>query len=178
MVIRTAGAEDAAAIAAIYRPYVERTHVSFEEVAPGAADMAVRIAGPAPNLYPWLVAEDAGRIVGYAGSSPYRARPAYRWAVETAIYLDPAAQGRGLGRALLTQLLTVLAGQGFVAAIGAIALPNAASVALHEKLGFVQTATYRGIGFKLGRWIDVGRWQRDLAPRSTPPAPVRPATVL
>lgn len=170
VLIRPARSEDAAAIAAIYRPYVEESWISFEEVAPDAAEMARRIAGVKPGLHPWLVAEQDGRIVGYAGSSPYRTRPAYRWTVETAIYLERTAQGRGLGRTLLSQLLSILEQQGFVAAIGAIALPNDSSVRLHEKLGFVHTATYRGVGYKLGRWVDVGRWQRDLAPRRVPPA--------
>ena len=173
VLIRLAEAADAAAIAAIYRPYVEDSWISFEDVAPDAGEMARRIAGVQPGLYPWLVAEEDGRILGYAGSSPYRARPAYRWTVETAIYLDAAAQGRGLGRTLLSQLLSMLEQQGFVAAIGAIALPNDSSVALHERLGFVHTATYRGVGYKLGRWVDVGRWQRDLAPRRA--APQEPA---
>ncbi|MFL6730534.1 MAG: GNAT family N-acetyltransferase [Sphingomicrobium sp.] len=169
-VIRLASAGDAAAIAAIYRPFVEKTHISFEEQAPDSAEMARRIAGVRPGFYPWMVAEAGGRILGFGGSSAYRARPAYRWTVETAIYVEPAAHGRGLGRVLLTQLLSILEQQGFVAAIGAIALPNDPSVALHEKLGFVHTATYRGVGFKLGRWIDVGRWQRDLAPRVVHPS--------
>jgi phosphinothricin acetyltransferase len=168
--IRLAAADDAAAIAAIYRPYVEASTISFEEVAPDPAEMAQRIRGEQPGRHPWLVAEENGALLGYAPSSPFRTRPAYRWTVETGIYLAAGAQGRGLGRALLTPLLTMLERQGYVAAIGAIALPNLASVALHEKLGFVHTGTYRQVGFKMGEWLDVGLWQKDLAPRRASPA--------
>lgn len=168
--IRLAAAEDAAAIAAIYRPYVEGSRISFEESAPDAAEIARRMAGDKPGLYPWLVAEEDGGLLGYAASSPFRTRPAYRWIVETGIYLDPAAQGRGLGRALLSELVALLERQGFAAAIGAIALPNEVSVALHEKLGFFHTGTYRQVGFKMGEWIDVGLWQKELALRSPEPA--------
>lgn len=168
--IRLAGEEDAAGIAAIYRPYVEDSRISFEEAAPDTEEMARRISGEMPGYYPWFVAEEDGRLLGYAASSPFRTRPAYRWTVETGIYLGPSAQGRGLGRALLTRLLEVLEGQGYVAAIGAIALPNDASVALHEKLGFIHTGTYRGVGFKMGAWLDVGLWEKELALRSNPPA--------
>ena len=163
--IRLAAAEDAAAIAAIYRPYVEGSTISFEERAPDADEMARRIAGATPGLHPWLVAEEHGALLGYAASTPFRARPAYRWVVETGIYLASGATGRGVGRDLLAALIELLERQGFVAAIGAIALPNDASVALHETLGFLHTGTYRQVGFKLGQWLDVDLWQRDLAPR-------------
>jgi phosphinothricin acetyltransferase len=166
VLIRLAGEDDAAALAAIYRPYVEDSRISFEESAPDAAEMARRMRG---DLYPWLLAEDEGRTLGYAASSAFRARPAYRWVVETGLYLAADAQGRGIGRALLSQLLDLLTRQGFVSAVGAIALPNDASVALHEKLGFTRSGTYRKVGFKLGEWIDVGLWQKDLAPRSATP---------
>jgi phosphinothricin acetyltransferase len=173
--IRLAGPEDAAAIAAIYRPYVEGSRISFEESAPDAAEMASRMAG---ELYPWLVSEEDGRVVGYAASSAFRTRPAYRWVVETGIYLAPAACGRGIGRALLSELLELLTRQGFVSAIGAIALPNEASVVLHEKLGFTHSGTYRRVGFKMGEWLDVGLWQKELAARSATPEEPRPYAEL
>jgi phosphinothricin acetyltransferase len=162
VLIRLAAAEDAAAIAAIYRPYVEQSRISFEEEAPDAVEMAGRMDSP---LHPWLLAEEEGRILGYASSSPYHRRPAYRWTVETSIYLAADAQGRGVGRELLSSLVELLARQGYVTAIAAIALPNPISIALHERLGFAPTGTYRGVGFKLGQWTDVSLWQRDLAPR-------------
>jgi phosphinothricin acetyltransferase len=167
VLIRLAEENDAAAIAAIYRPYVEDSRISFEEEAPDAEEMKRRMLGDRPGYYPWLVAEEGGRLLGYAASSAFRTRRAYRWTVETGIYLAAAVQGRGLGRTLLSTLLEMLEGQGYVAAIGAIALPNPASVALHEKLGFSHTGTYRRVGFKMGEWLDVGLWQRELAPRSS-----------
>jgi L-amino acid N-acyltransferase YncA len=167
--IRLAGQGDAAAIAAIYAPYVTDTPVSFEEAAPDAAEMARRIAGDGRGLHPWLVAEEGGAILGYASSSPFRARPAYRWTTETGVYLAPEAQGRGLGRALMERLIELLTRQGFTAAVAGITMPNAPSVALHEKLGFEPCATYRDTGFKLGEWRTVQVFARDLAPRLTPP---------
>jgi len=164
--IRLATTDDAAAIAGIYRPYVEQTRISFEEDAPQAPDIAERMTSP---IHPWLVAEDDG-IVGYASTSPMRNRRAYRWSVETGIYLGPAAQGRGMGRQLLAAHLDLLERQGFVTVIAGIALPNEASVAVHEKLGFVLSGIERGVGFKLGEWVDVGRWQKDLAMRTEAPA--------
>jgi L-amino acid N-acyltransferase YncA len=168
--IRLATVRDASAIAAIYRPYVEHSRVSFEEEAPGADEIARRMAS---RIHPWLIAEEAGSVLGYASTSPMRDRPAYRWSVESGIYLDPAAQGRGLGRQLLSADLNLLERHGFVTVIAGIALPNEASVALHEKLGFTLSGIERGVGFKLGEWVDVGRWQRDLAPRSKTPAEAR-----
>jgi phosphinothricin acetyltransferase len=166
VLVRLAGATDAAAIAAIYRPYVEESRISFEEEAPDADEIERRLQGDTPGSHPWLVAEEDDGVLGFASSSPFRSRRAYRWVVETGVYLKPAAAGRGIGRALLSRMIELLERQGYVSAVGAIALPNAASVALHEALGFVHTGTYRAVGFKLGEWIDVGLWQRDLAPRS------------
>lgn len=174
--IRLASEYDAAAIAAIYRPYVEGTRISFEQEPPDAAEIARRIM--ANLIHPWLALEEDGRILGYTSTSPMRARRAYRWAVETGVYLEPAAQGRGLGRKLYAAHLDLLQRQGFVTVIVGIALPNEASVALHEKLGFTLSGIERGVGFKLGEWVDVGRWQKDLAPRSPMPPEPRPATSL
>jgi phosphinothricin acetyltransferase len=178
VLIRLARESDAAAIAAIYRRYVEDSRISFEETAPNAAEMAQRVHGEMPGYYPWYLAEEDGRILGYAASTPFRTRPSYRWTVETGIYLAEDAMGRGVGRALLSTLLATLERQGYVAAIGAIALPNDASVALHEKLGFIYAGTYRGVGFKLGEWLDVGLWEKELAPRSAEPKEPVPFTSL
>jgi L-amino acid N-acyltransferase YncA len=170
VLIRLAAADDAAAIAAIYRPYVEDSRISFEETAPDATEMARRMTGEVGGFHPWLVAEENRRLLGFGSSSAFRTRRAYRWTVETGIYLDANAQGRGIGQSLLTKLIRLLERQGYVAAIGAIALPNAPSVALHEKLGFFHTGTYRQVGFKMGEWLDVGLWQKELAPRRPSPA--------
>lgn len=169
--IRLATEADAGAIAAIYAPYVEKTRISFEEIAPGPAEITMRMANP---LYPWLVAVNDGRVLGFANSSAFRARRAYRWSVEVGIYVSLGAKRRGVGRALFRPLLDLLTAQGFVSAISAIALPNEESVGFHEALGFVHAGTYAHVGFKLGEWADVGLWQLDLAPRSDSPAEPRP----
>ena len=168
MTIRAATAAEAAAIAAIYAPYVEESVVSFEAEAPDRTEMRRRIEGGG-DLYPWFVGEVDGAVAGYAYASAFRARAAYRFTVETSVYLAPAAQGRGLGERLYRTLIETLTAQGFTQAIGAITLPNPASVHLHEKLGFVQAGTYRRVGYKFGRWLDVSLWQRALAEPGHPP---------
>ena len=172
--IRLASAADAAAIAAIYAPYVTESFVSFEEAAPGAEEMARRIAGDGASLNPWLVADSGERLLGFASSSAFRSRPAYRWTVETGVYLAPEAQGRGIGRKLMERLLEILTAQNFTTVVAGITLPNPASVALLEKLGFTPCATYRDTGFKLGEWRTVQVFARDLAPRLNPPVELRP----
>jgi phosphinothricin acetyltransferase len=162
--IRSADADrDAAACAAIYAPFVLESAVSFEEIAPDAAAMEERIRG-VEATHPWLVAEDEGRVVGYAYASPHRERAAYRWAADVAIYVDAAARRSGVGRSLYEALLTRLREQGFHVACAGITLPNDASVALHEALGFEPVGIYRGIGWKAGAWRDVGWWQLRLLP--------------
>ena len=177
MRIRLAAADDSAALAAIYAPYVTETIVSFETDAPDAAEMADRIAAGG-DLYPWLVAEEDGALLGYASASRFRPREAYRFSVETSVYLAPAAIGHGTGRRLYRTLLETLSAQGFTQAIGAITLPNPASVALHEALGFVHAGTYNEVGYKLGGWHSVGLWQRALAPPADPPADPKPVTAV
>lgn len=173
MIHRVAQPADAAAIAAVYAPYVTDGFVSFETEPPDEGEMRRRIeAGGA--LHPWLVVEVDGRVTGYASASPFRPRAAYRYAVETSVYLDPAHIGRGLGRPLYARLLALLERQGFAHAIGAISLPNEGSVRLHEALGFTRAGVYRQVGWKCGRWVDVGLWQRALAPATVPPTEPRP----
>lgn len=159
--VRPATPDDAEAIAAIYRPSVEGV-ISFEETPPDAAEMARRMAETAAR-YPYFVAVLDGRVAGYAYAGAFRARAAYRWAVETTVYVDEATQRRGVGRTLLEALLAELEARGFVTALAIIALPNAGSVALHEALGFGAIGVERGVGWKHGRWHDVGVWQRELA---------------
>jgi L-amino acid N-acyltransferase YncA len=176
--IRAATPEDAAAVAEIYAPYVRDGAVSFETEPPGPDEMRARIAGGG-GFYPWLAADDErGDIAGYAYAAPFRSRPAYRFAVETTVYLRREAQGRGLGARLYASLLQILEAQGFAQAIAAIALPNDASVRLHERLGFAQVGTYWRVGWKLGQWWDVGLWQRALAAAADPPAEPRPLSGL
>lgn len=175
MRIRAATPDDAAAISDIYAPYVRGSAISFETEPPGPDEIAARMAAGA-GLYPWLAAEDeTGTVAGYAYGAAFRTRHAYRFAVETSVYLREDAHGRGLGRLLYEPLLAILEAQGFTQAIAAIALPNPASVKLHERLGFVHAGTYKEVGFKLDGWWDVGLWQRRLADAETPPAePRRP----
>ncbi len=161
--IRPAAAGDAAAIAAIYGHYIAHTIITFELEPVGIEAMRDRIAAVQAQGLPWLVAEDGDGIAGYAYAGPWRARAAYRHSVETSVYLAPAATGRGIGSALYRALIDALHGGGVHAAIGGIALPNAASVRLHERLGFVQVAHFRQVGRKFDRWIDVGYWQLLLA---------------
>lgn len=168
MKLRAATPDDAAAIADIYAPFVTGSAVSFEMEPPDAAAMRARI-GAGGDLYPWLVADADGALLGYAYASPFRPRPAYRFTVETTIYLRPEACGRGLGPRLYAPLLSALEANGFTQAVAAITLPNEASVRLHERLGFALAGTYRQVGWKLGAWHDVGLWQRALAPVESPP---------
>jgi L-amino acid N-acyltransferase YncA len=169
MSVRLAEAGDAAAIAAIYAPFVTGTAVSFEVDAPDEAEMRARIASGA-GLYPWLVdCGEAGEVVGFASAGAFRTRRAYRFSVETSVYVSPSAQRRGIGAALYTRLLALLEAQGFTQAIAAITLPNDSSVALHERFAFTQAGTYRDVGYKFGEWRSVGLWQRPLAPLTTAP---------
>lgn len=163
MHIRDASVEDAESVAAIYNPFVLNTSISFEEAAVSDAEMAQRIMDVQAAGLPWLVAEHDGVIAGYAYASKWRARHAYRFSVESSVYLAPANAGKGLGTALYRVLLERLRGGGYHLAISGIALPNPASVALHEKLGFDKVAQFREVGFKFGSWSDVGYWQLNLA---------------
>lgn len=155
--IRPATAADAPALAAIYNPYVRDTTITFEEDLVAAGEMATRIA-KVTEAHPWLVWDEAGRVLGYAYSSVWRARPAYRHSTETAIYLAMDQQGRGIGTALYRALLEELKARRFHLVLAGVALPNEASVRLHERLGFRKAGHMREAGRKFGRWIDVGFW--------------------
>jgi L-amino acid N-acyltransferase YncA len=159
--VRMAKPVDGGAIAAIYRPYVEDTSISFEDIPPTGMEMANRIVTTLTTC-PFLVIEEDGRVLGYAYAGPHRARPAYRWSVDVTVYAAPQVHRRGLGRALYSELLDRLTRQGFHAAFAGIALPNDKSVGLHEALGFKHLGTYQEVGFKFGRWHDVGWWRRSL----------------
>jgi len=160
--VRSATADDAEVVARIYGHYIVHTTISFEEQPVAAAEMAVRIAEVLSSSLPWVVAEDAGRVVGYAYAGKWKGRCAYRHSVETSVYLDSQFTGRGIGTQLYRELLAMLRDRSIHVAIGGIALPNAASVALHERLGFDKVAHFRQIGYKFGQWIDVGYWQTSL----------------
>jgi len=153
--VRPATAADAEAIARIYNHYVAHTVITFEEEAVSVADMAARIAEARSLSLPWLVAEVEGAIVGYAYARRWRPRSAYRYSAETTIYLERGYVGRRIGTTLYSALLPLLRERGMHVAIGGVALPNDASIALHEKLGFERVATFRQVGFKHDRWVDV-----------------------
>jgi L-amino acid N-acyltransferase YncA len=169
LTIRDATAQDAAACAAIYAPYVRDTAISFELTPPSPVEMAERIAA-AQLGHAWLVAEDAGRLVGYAYASRFQAREAYRWSCEVSVYLEPRRRRTGAGRALYLALFERLVARGYRTAVAGMTLPNEASVALHRALGFEPVGTYRRIGWKHGRWHDVARVQRSLVDGADPPA--------
>jgi L-amino acid N-acyltransferase YncA len=169
--IRMAGAGDAAAIAAIYEPYVTEAVTSFEVEAPSAAEMARRIEAVL-TVAPWLVSLDtAGQPIGYAYASRHAERAAYQWSVDATVYIREGHHRRGVGRALYRALFPLLRLQGFYVAHAGIALPNAASVGLHESFGFRAVGVYPAVGWKFGAWRDVGWWQLPLQERPAAPAP-------
>lgn len=162
MLVRPADpARDAAACAALYAPFVRDTAISFEDQPPDERQLAERIERYR-STHEWLVAEDSDELVGYAYACPHRERSAYRWAADVSVYVDPGQHRRGIGRALYRELLDALRAQGFYVACAGVTLPNDASIALHESLGFTPVGIYHRIGFKLGAWWDVSWWQLAL----------------
>jgi L-amino acid N-acyltransferase YncA len=172
--IRLARESDAEAVAAIYRPWVEGTAVSFEVEAPGRDEMARRILASG-SYAPWLICEGSDGVWGYAYASRHRDRAAYQWSVDVAVYVRADRQRRGVGQSVYQSLFALLRLQGFAAAHAGITLPNGASVGLHEALGFRRIGIYPAVGFKLGAWHDVGWWQLRL--RETPEKPTQPIPV-
>lgn len=175
MRIRLATADDARAVRDVYGPIVASTTISFELVVPSVAEMAARITDRQP-AHPWLVAErddgSDGSIAGYAYAGRFSGRAAYDWSVETSVYVAERARGQGVGRRLYAALMAVLGAQGYHQAMAGVTLPNPASVALHEAIGFTPVGVYRSAGRKFGAWHDVGWWQRALAPADgEPPRP-------
>ncbi len=169
---RPAGAEDAGAIRDIYAPIVRDTTISFEAEPPDVREIGRRMAAD-PFRLPWLVAETAAGVAGYAYAAQFRSRAAYRWSVETSVYLRASARGRGIGRRLYEYLLAELRGLGYVNAYAGIALPNAASVRLHEAVGFTPIGVFPAAGYKHGGWVDVGWWVVTLRPPPGTPSPPR-----
>jgi len=162
LLLRDATPDDADAIVAIYNHYIDNTTISFEETPVSAAAMRQRIGDVQDAGLPWLVAEVDGQVAGYAYATKWRVRPAYRFAVESSVYLAQDSAGKGLGAALYAQLIARLRAGGTHVVIGGIAMPNSASVALHEKMGYTKVAHFAEVGRKFDRWIDVGYWQLTL----------------
>lgn len=171
-VVREATADDGAACAAIYAPYVTDTVITFENDPPGAEEMAGRIEA-ALETHTWLVLEDDGEIRGYAYARAFHPRAAYRWACELTVFAELGRRRTGAGRALYTELLERMAGRGFATAVALITVPNEASIGLHHALGFEDAGLLRNVGYKLGAWYDVAYLQRPLADPGDPPAEPR-----
>jgi phosphinothricin acetyltransferase len=170
--IRLATPADAEGIARIYDPVVSGTAISFEVDPPGPGEMERRIRETL-ELTPWLVEASEDGVRGYAYASRHRDRAAYRWSADVAVYVRGDQRRLGIGRALYATLFALLRLQGFHAAHAGITLPNAASVALHESVGFRPVGVYPAVGYKLGAWRDVGWWQLELRARSSAPGPLR-----
>jgi len=159
--IRLATPTDAVSMLAIYAPYIRNTSITFEIGVPPVAGFAHRIRSYQEN-WPWIVYEKNGQVVGYAYASRYRERIAYQWSVECSVYVHDDHLRSGIGRALYTALFSILKKQGFTTVYAVINLPNERSVAFHESMGFTYFATYVKVGYKLGKWKDVGWWQLQL----------------
>ena len=157
--IRPAKPADCETLAEIYNYYIRHTAITFEEDALDAEQMSVRLQRVGELGLPWLVAEEGDAIVGYAYANRWRERSAYRFSVESTVYLAPGASGNGCGSRLYSALFEQLRVLGVHAVIGGITLPNPASVALHEKMGMQKVAEFPEVGFKQGQWLDVGYWQ-------------------
>lgn len=167
--LRPATADDAEAVAGIYAPFVRDTPISFEDTPPDTAQMRERIAAYCAT-HPYLVAEQSGRVVGYAYASPHRTRAAYRSSVDVTVYVAPDAHRQGIARALYSALIDELIAAGFHRAYAGITVPNAKSIGFHSAMGFRHVGTYREVGFKFGRYHDVAWYERDLNPSSPPGA--------
>jgi L-amino acid N-acyltransferase YncA len=160
--VRAAAPEDAEGVAAIYNHFVLRTIVTFEEESVSPAEIVRRMEDVRTASLPWLVADRGGAVVGYAYATAWRVRRGYRYSTEVTVYVAPGQGRLGLGSLLYAELIPALQERGIHAALGGIALPNDASVALHEKFGFKKVAHFEQVGVKFDRWIDVGYWQRIL----------------
>jgi Sortase and related acyltransferases len=169
--LRIAETRDAGRIAEIYRPYVEKTAISFEERAPQSEEMVTRIIKVNAS-FPWIVYEEEGAILGYAYASRFRERPAYRWSLEDSVYVREDSVGRGIGKALLGTLIEILRELGYLKIYAVITPPNPASLSLHAKLGFSPLCRFPDTAFKLGAWQAVDWMELDL--NEFPPSPSEP----
>jgi phosphinothricin acetyltransferase len=171
-VIRVAEERDARAIAGIYAPAITDAVISFELTPPDAQEMTRRIVA-IQRQYPWLVYEEGNTVLGYVYASVHNERAAYRWSVDVTAYIRHDAHRRGIGRALYTALFEILVLQGYRTACAGVTLPNTASIQMHAAMGFKEVGVYHDVGYKLGRWHDVGWYERSLAEHVLdPPEPV------
>ncbi len=175
--VRQATAADAPAIAAIYAPFVESSHVTFETTPPDVTEMEGRIKRTTER-YPWLVCELDGEVLGYAYASSFHERTAYQWTATVSVYVSPSAQRQGIAQQLYEALFSVLERQGICSTIAIIALPNPESVAFHERMEFERVAAFENVGYKHGTWHDVGHWQRTIRTQTDDPEPFVPVSEL
>jgi len=166
--------KDARQVAAIYYPYVINTPITFESIPPDGIEISSRMEHVLYS-YPWVVCVHDNEVLGYAYGSQFRSREAYDWSVETTVYVKEAAHGLGVGSGLYVSLLEILRIQGYISAVGVIALPNHKSVVLHEKIGFKRDGILPSAGYKSGKWYDVGLWWKQL--RSPPENPEQPSKI-
>ena len=166
--IRLACASDIPAIQEIYAPFVQNSHVSFEYEVPSVSVLEERVRNTL-TYAPWLVCVRDEQVTGYAYAGHHRSRTAYQWSVELSVYVREGFRKKGVARALYTSLIALLKVQGFYNAYIGIALPNPASVAFHERFGFIPVGVYHGVGYKRGVWSDVGWWEMDIQPKKENP---------
>ena len=159
MIVRRCESQDIAQVCDIYNHYIRTTAITFEEVPLGVPEMQARIEA-CTTLYPWLVCCEGESVVGYAYANKWKERAAYRNTAEATVYVRESHDGKGYGKALYTSLLEALDESNCHVVLGCIALPNEASVRLHEHFGFTKVAHFREVGCKFGQWLDVGYWQR------------------
>ena len=162
MIIRKVKQSDSFEIAQIYNHYIKNTVITFEEQEVSQGDISNRIENVLSESLPWIVAEIDKNIVGYAYATKWKVRSAYRFSVESTVYINQNFIGNGIGSLLYKELLLQLKNSGIHAVIGGIALPNPSSIALHEKFGFEKVAQFKEVGIKFNKWIDVGYWQLQL----------------
>ncbi|MEP5567008.1 MAG: N-acetyltransferase family protein [Halioglobus sp.] len=162
MTIRAARVDDGKALAEIYNHYILHSMATFEEELLSVKEIEQRIEAVAQLGLPWLVAEERGEIIGYAYANRWRERSAYRFSVESTVYLTPELVSRGWGTRLYEALFDELRALDVHAVIGGITLPNPASVSLHERMGMHKVAEFPEVGFKQGEWLAVGYWQINL----------------
>jgi L-amino acid N-acyltransferase YncA len=168
--IRLATESDAASILDIYSPYIEKTSFTFETEVPSPDEFKKRISSYLQN-WPWLVCEIDGKVAGYAYGSRYRERTGYQWCAECSVYVHDDYQKRGVAKSLYTALIEILKLQGFRNLYAVINTPNDRSVIFHESMGFKFFAMYENVGYKLGRWKNVGWWELQLNDYTLEPEP-------
>ncbi len=169
--IRFVKISDTEQVLNIYKPYIERTSTSFEYKIPSKDEFSQRI-NKVISFYPWLVYEEDNEILGYAYASKHREREAYQWSADVSVYLKEEAKRKGIASQLYTQLFSLLKKQGICNLYAGISLPNEASTGLHEKMGFNKIAEFHNVGYKLGKWWNVGYWElrlNDVTDNPTPP---------